>query len=49
MVSWIVIGVLYLLVIVGFRFVGGMSSAMDALRDWGRASAGTGHSTASSS
>jgi hypothetical protein len=49
MVSWIVIGVLYVLVIGGFRFVGGMSSAMDALRDWGRFSAGSGQPTASSS
>jgi hypothetical protein len=49
MVSWMDIGVLYVLVIVGFRFVGGMSSAMDALRDWGRASSADGQPTASSS
>jgi hypothetical protein len=49
MVSWIVIGVLYVLVLLGFRLVGGMSSAMDALRDWGRASAGDGRATTSSS
>jgi hypothetical protein len=49
MVSWIVIGVLYLLVFFGFRAVGGTSSAMDALRDWGRASSGDGRPTASSS
>jgi hypothetical protein len=42
MVSRIVIGVLYVLVIGGFRFVGGMSSAMDALRDWGRSSVARG-------
>jgi hypothetical protein len=48
MVSWIVTGVLYVLAIGGFRFVGGMSSAMDALRQWGRSSA-VGQPTASSS
>ena len=31
--SWIVIGALYVLVFGGFRILGGMSSAMDALRD----------------
>jgi len=49
MVSWIVIAVLYVSVLVGFRLVGGMPSAMDALRDWGRASSSDGHPTASSS
>ena len=49
MVSWMVIGLLYVLVLLGFRLVGGMSSAMEALRDWGRASAGGGQPTASSS
>jgi hypothetical protein len=49
MVSWIVIGVLYVLVIVGFRLVGGMSSAMEALSEWGRSSAGSSQPTASSS
>jgi hypothetical protein len=49
MVSWIVIGALYVLVLVGFRSVGGLPSAMDALRDWGRASAGDGRPTSSSS
>jgi Sec-independent protein translocase protein TatA len=36
--SWIVIGVLYVLVIGGYRLLGGISAAGDALRDWGRAS-----------
>jgi Sec-independent protein translocase protein TatA len=36
--SWIVIGVLYVLVIGGFRILGGIGAAGDALRDWGRAS-----------
>ena len=46
--SWIAIGALYVLVFGGFRILGGLSSAMDALRDWGSASAG-GHPTPSSS
>jgi hypothetical protein len=37
--SWIVTGVLYAVGIGSFRLVGGMGSAMDALREWGRASA----------
>jgi hypothetical protein len=37
--SWIVTGVLYAIGIGTFRLVGGMGSAMEALRDWGRASA----------
>jgi hypothetical protein len=36
--SWIVIGVCYVLVIGGFRILGGIGAASDALRDWGRAS-----------
>lgn len=36
--SWIVIGVLYVFVIGGFRILGGIGAAADALRDWGRAS-----------
>jgi Sec-independent protein translocase protein TatA len=47
--SWIVIGALYVLVFGGFRILGGMSSAMDALRDWGRASASGARPTPSSS
>jgi hypothetical protein len=38
--SWIVIGVLYVLVIGGFRILGGIGAASEALRDWGRASSG---------
>jgi hypothetical protein len=36
--SWIVIGVLYALVLGGYRLLGGVGAAADALRDWGRAS-----------
>jgi hypothetical protein len=49
MLSWIVTGVLYVLAIGGLRFVGGMSSAMDALRDWGRSNAASARPTAASS
>ena len=47
--SWIAVGVLYALGMGAFRLVGGMSSAMDALRDWGRASAERSRPTPSSS
>jgi Sec-independent protein translocase protein TatA len=36
--SWIVIGVLYVLVIGGYRLLGGIGAAGDAVREWGRAS-----------
>ena len=36
--EWIVLGVLYLAVALGFRWLGGFGSAGDALRRWGRAS-----------
>ena len=36
--SWIVIGCLYVIVIGGFRILGGVGAAADAVRDWGRAS-----------
>ena len=36
--EWIVIGVLYVLVVVGFRSLGGFRSAGEALRQWGKAS-----------
>jgi hypothetical protein len=36
--SWIVIGVLYVLVIGGYRMLGGIGAAAEALRAWGRAS-----------
>jgi hypothetical protein len=36
--SWIVLGVLYVLVLGGFRWLGGIGAAADAVREWGRAS-----------
>ena len=48
MVGWIVIGIGYVLMIGGFRILGGVSSAMDALRSWGNASAGRQPSPSSS-
>jgi Sec-independent protein translocase protein TatA len=36
--SWIVIGVLYVLVLGGYRMLGGLGAAAEAMRDWGRAS-----------
>jgi hypothetical protein len=47
--SWIVIGVLYVIVICGFRIVGGIGSAMDAVREWGHASTSGSHPPVSSS
>jgi hypothetical protein len=38
--SWIAIGIGYVLLVGGFRILGGVSSAIDALREWGRATAG---------
>jgi hypothetical protein len=38
--TWIAIAIGYVLMIGGFRILGGVGSAIDALRDWGRASAG---------
>lgn len=35
MVDWIVIAILYVLVLVLFRVVGGVTSAGDAVRRWG--------------
>ena len=35
MVGWILIAIGYVLMIGGFRLLGGVSSAMDALRSWG--------------
>ena len=40
--SWIVLGVVYVLVLGGFRVLGGIGAASEALRDWGRASASSG-------
>jgi len=48
MVGWILIAVGYVLMLGGFRLLGGVSSAMDALRTWGRASAGRQPSASSS-
>jgi hypothetical protein len=47
--SWLVIGLLYVVGIGAFHILGGMSSAMDALRDWGRAMSSGGQPSASSS
>jgi hypothetical protein len=38
MIGWIVIAIGYVLLIGGFRLLGGVTSAMDAVRSWGRAS-----------
>jgi len=48
MVSWIVIGVLYVLGIGLFRLLGGVGAASDAISQWGRATAAR-RRTASSS
>jgi hypothetical protein len=39
MFGWIVTGVLYVLGIGLFRWLGGIGAAMDAIEQWGRASA----------
>jgi hypothetical protein len=39
MVGWIAIGVLYVLSIGGFRWLGGIGAAGEALRQWGRSRA----------
>jgi hypothetical protein len=38
MATWIGLGALYVLVILVLRWLGGLGSAEDALRDWGAAS-----------
>jgi hypothetical protein len=48
MVGWILIGIGYVLMIGGFRILGGVSSAMDALREWGHATTGRQPSVSSS-
>jgi hypothetical protein len=48
MVGWILIAIGYVLMIGGFRLLGGVSSAMDALRSWGGSSAGRQPSASSS-
>jgi hypothetical protein len=47
--SWIAIGVLYVLVLCGYRLLGGIGAAADALREWGRASSTGSHPVSSSS
>jgi hypothetical protein len=47
--SWIVIGICYVLVIGGFRMLGGIGAAADAVRDWGRASSNAARQTRPSS
>jgi len=47
--SWIGIGVLYVLVIGGYRRLGGISAAADALRAWGHASSRGSHAPHASS
>ena len=45
--DWIVIAVLYVLVLVLFRVVGGVTSAGDAVRRWGSRSSRLGTSSGS--
>jgi hypothetical protein len=47
--SWIMIGVLYVLVLGGYRLLGGIAAAGDALREWGHASSKGSHPAVSSS
>jgi hypothetical protein len=46
--SWVAIAIGYVLLIGGFRILGGVSSAADALRAWGRSSSGRQPSASSS-
>jgi hypothetical protein len=48
MVGWILIAIGYVLLIGGFRLLGGVSSAIDALRRWGESSGGRQPSASSS-
>jgi hypothetical protein len=48
MVGWILIALGYVLMIGGFRLLGGVSSAMDAVRRWGGSSSGRQPSASSS-
>ncbi|MFL5962485.1 MAG: hypothetical protein ACJ757_06285 [Gaiellaceae bacterium] len=41
--SWLAIGFGYVVVFGGFRLLGGLGAAADALRDWGRASSNGPH------
>ena len=47
--TWIVIGVLYVLVIAGYRMLGGIGAAAEALRAWGHASSRGSHAPRASS
>ena len=47
--TWIVLGVLYVLVVLGYRILGGVGAAAEALRDWGRASSRGAHAPHTSS
>jgi hypothetical protein len=47
-VGWIALGIGYVVLILGFRILGGVASAMDALQSWGRASGGRQRSASSS-
>jgi hypothetical protein len=49
MIEWIVIGVLYVVGIGIFRMLGGLSSAGEAMRQWGRSRAGYREACGSSS
>ncbi len=48
MIGWILIAIGYVLLIGGFRLIGGVTSAMEALRSWGGSSAGRQPSVSSS-
>ena len=48
MIGWILIAIGYALLIGGFRLLGGVSSAMDAVRNWGSSSVGSQPSVSSS-
>ena len=49
MTDWIVAGVFYVVALVSFRFAGGLGSAAEAFRRWGRASTGLRSNPGSSS
>jgi len=46
--TWIAIAIGYILMIGGFRILGGVTSAMHAIRDWGTLSVGRQPSISSS-
>jgi hypothetical protein len=47
--SWIVIGGLYVVVVGGYRMLGGIGAAAEALRAWGHASSRGSHAPSASS